>query len=231
MLPGTEFRTISGTRSGTDAWWTSNQTFSREADLKRGRNLSFFTKVSDDVGTWGGEKVQVKECVEAYTVCVCVHVCTGAGTGKDRSPSEARHVSSQLVSCLQSNDLLITFLSPRVQQTSAIANQSTHSHSHWPEWLIWIKVKSLFKTASGSFKLVLKYTLSCPCWQIPGTRSVLASCQESRDHRERKWWEQVGRWGSGDRASDSTAPLHACTQSARCTAQHSSDKTNTQSSV
>lgn len=56
-----------------------------------------------------------------YCMCVCVHVCTGAGTGKDKSPSEARHVSSQLVSCLQSNDLPITFLSPRVQQTSAIA--------------------------------------------------------------------------------------------------------------
>lgn len=234
MLPGTEFRTISGTRSGTDAWWTSNQTFSREADLKRGRNLSFRFLYKSE--WWRGD-VRWRESPSQrvhgsiYCMCVCVHVCTGAGTGKDRSPSEARHVSSQLVSCLQSNDLLITFLSPRVQQTSAITNQSTHSHSHWPEWLILIKVKSLFKTASGSFKLVLKYTLSCPCWQIPGTRSVLASCQESRDHRERKWWEQVGRWGSGDRASDSTAPLHACTQSARCTAQHSSDKTNTQSSV
>ena len=164
-------------------------------------------------------------------VRVCVHVCTGARMVKDRSTSEARHVSSQLVSCLQSTDFFHHISSSQSSTHIVITNQSTYPNSHWPERLIWIKVKSLFKTVSGSFKLVLKYTLSCPRWQIPGTRSVLASCQELWDHRERKWWEQVGRRGSGDRASDSTAPLHACIHPARCTAQHSSNKTNTQSSV
>ncbi len=50
---------------------------------------AFLTKVNDEVECEVGKKSKSVWLRKHICVCVCVHVCTGARTGKDRSTSKA----------------------------------------------------------------------------------------------------------------------------------------------